>query len=171
MRVLLDTNVLVAAFATRGLCQDVLRLVLAEHSLLVSETILDELERTLTGKLRTPARRAREVVTFVREHGEVLAPASPAPWPQRDPDDRWIVAAALEGAADVLVTGDKDLLEASGGTECRVLTPRGVLGIAAYSFGLIPEAPRSSASRFDKRGEACARVSTPAPTIAEAVRR
>ena len=122
---LLDANVLVAAFATRGLCQDVLRLVLAEHSLLVSETILDELERTLTGKLRTPARRAREVVTFVCEHGEVLAPANPAPWPRSDPDDRWIVAAALEGAADVPVTGDKNLLEASGETEFRVLTPRG----------------------------------------------
>ena len=125
MRVLLDTNVLVAAFATRGLCQDVLRLVLAEHSLLVSETILGELERALTGKLQTPARRAREVVTFVREHGEVLAPANPAPWPRSDPDDRWIVAAALDGAADVLVTGDKDLLEASSRADFRIVAPWG----------------------------------------------
>ena len=121
----MDTNVLVAAFVTRGLCQDVLRLVLAEHSLLASETILDELERTLTVKLRTPARRAREAVTFIREHGEVAAPANPAPWPENDPDDRWIVAAALDGAADVLVTGDKDLLEVSGRANFRILTPRG----------------------------------------------
>ena len=99
---ILDTNVLVAAFVTRGLCQDVLRLVLAEHSLLAGETILDELERTLTVKFRTPARRAREAVTFIREHGEVAAPANPAPWPENDPDDRWIVAAALDGAADVI---------------------------------------------------------------------
>ena len=125
MRVLLDTNVLVAAFATRGLCQDVLRLVLAEHSLLVSETILDELERTLTRKLRTPARQGREAVTFIREHGEVAAPVRPAPWPVNDPDDRWIVAAALDGAADVLVTGDKELLRAGSEATFQVVTPRG----------------------------------------------
>ena len=125
MRVLLDTNVLVAAFVTRGLCQDVLRVVLAEHMLLASETILDELERTLTVKLRTPARRAREVVTFIREQGEVAAPVNPAPWPENEPDDRWIVAAAIDGAADVLVTGDKDLLQVSGEVKFRVVTPRG----------------------------------------------
>ena len=38
MRILLDTNVLVAAFATRGFCFDILQLVLAEHRLLVGET-------------------------------------------------------------------------------------------------------------------------------------
>ena len=121
----MDTNVLVAAFVTRGLCQDVLRVVLAEHSLLVSETILDELERTLADKLRTPAHRVREAITFIREHGEVAAPANPAPWPENDPDDRWIVAAALDASAEVLVTGDRDLLEVSGRANVRIVTPRG----------------------------------------------
>ncbi len=121
----MDTNVLVAAFVTRGLCQDVLRVVLAEHSPLASETILEELERTLKYKLRTPAHRAREVVTFIREQGDVAAPANPAPWPESDPDDRWIVAAALDGAADVLVTGDKDLLQVSGEVKFQIVTPRG----------------------------------------------
>lgn len=54
MKILLDTNVLVAAFATRGFCLDVLQLVLAEHRLLVGETILDELERILFDRLRMP---------------------------------------------------------------------------------------------------------------------
>ena len=122
---LLDTNVLVAAFATRGLCQDVLRVVLAEHSLLASETILDELERTLAGKLRMPHRGVREVVTFIREQGDVAAPVDPAPWPENDPDDRWIVAAAIDGAADVLVTGDKDLLPVNREVRFQIVTPRG----------------------------------------------
>ena len=125
MRVLLDTNVLVAAFATRGICQDVFRTVLAEHRLLVAEAVLQELERVLTDKLRTPARRAREIVTFIREHGELVAPVAPADWPANDPDDRWIVAAALEGSADVLVTGDNDILKADNAAKFRVVTPRG----------------------------------------------
>jgi predicted nucleic acid-binding protein len=47
MRVCLDTNVLVAAVATRGLAADVLRLTLAEHDLLVPEVVLTELRRVL----------------------------------------------------------------------------------------------------------------------------
>ena len=35
MRVFLDTNMLVAAFATRGLCEDVLRTTLSEHELVI----------------------------------------------------------------------------------------------------------------------------------------
>ena len=44
MRVFVDTNVLVAAVATRGLCADVLRAVLASHELVVSQQVLAEVE-------------------------------------------------------------------------------------------------------------------------------
>ena len=125
MRILLDTNVLVAAFATRGLCEDVLQVVFAEHHLLVGETILDELRRILRDKLRMPDGQIEEVVSFVREQSEVVAPSAPAPWPKNDPDDRWVVSAALEGSAELVITGDKDLLSASCGEELRIVTPRG----------------------------------------------
>ena len=42
MRVFFDTNVLVSAFLARGLCADLLRLVLSEHTLLCSEVVLDD---------------------------------------------------------------------------------------------------------------------------------
>jgi hypothetical protein len=41
LRVFLDTNVLVAAFATRGLCADLLRVVLVRHELVVADVVLD----------------------------------------------------------------------------------------------------------------------------------
>ena len=41
-----------AAFATRGLHFDVLRTVLAEHELLLSGTVVEELRRTLVEKIR-----------------------------------------------------------------------------------------------------------------------
>ena len=78
MRILLDTNVLVAAFATRGICRNVLRIAIAEHRLLVSRTTLAELERVLAGKLRTPAHQVREIVTFVGGQAEVVTPTAPA---------------------------------------------------------------------------------------------
>ncbi|MCY3987322.1 MAG: putative toxin-antitoxin system toxin component, PIN family [Gammaproteobacteria bacterium] len=121
---MLDTNVLIAAFVARGVCNDVFRIVLAEHQLLTSPPILGELERVLLDKLRIPADRIDEIVAFVAEHAQLVAPEHPADWPESDPSDRWIVASALAGSADVLISGDKELVDSSRGRSVRVLTPR-----------------------------------------------
>ena len=42
----------------------------------------------------------------------------------RDPDDKWVLASAVVGAADVLVTGDKDLLSSMDAAPLPILTPR-----------------------------------------------
>ena len=47
MKVFFDTNVLIAAFATRGLCSDLFVHVLLEHELIVGEVVLDELREKL----------------------------------------------------------------------------------------------------------------------------
>ena len=124
MRVFLDTNVLVAAFATRGLCADVLREVLVGHELLVGEVVLTELERALTRRLQLPATAVEEILAFLREQEVVPKPGKPAPLPVRDPADRWILASALAGRADVLVTGDRDLLDVAPQSPLRILDPR-----------------------------------------------
>jgi uncharacterized protein len=124
VRVVLDTNVLVAAFATRGLCEDVLRIVLAEHELVVSDFILGELERVLRDKLRIPPARARAVTDFVRQSSLVVDPEGPSNWPERDADDRWIVATAILGDAQVLISGDSDLKNPPAEIPVETLTPR-----------------------------------------------
>ena len=72
---------------------------------------------------RVPSARVGEVITFLREQADVVAPVESAPWPDADPDDRWIVAAALVGSADVLVTGDRDPLDVGRAAGLRVVTP------------------------------------------------
>lgn len=125
MKVLLDTNVLIAAFATRGLCEDVLRTVLAEHDLVLGESILEELERVLVAKLGMPMERARSVAQFLRDRGVVVNPSEPASMPQDDPDDGWILAAAIEGEVDALVTGDRHLLGIADNASATIVSPRG----------------------------------------------
>ena len=41
MKIFLDTNVLVSAYATRGICSDLVRFVLAEHELMTGEVNLE----------------------------------------------------------------------------------------------------------------------------------
>jgi putative PIN family toxin of toxin-antitoxin system len=126
LRVYLDTNVLVAAFATRGLCADVFRLVLAEHELLVSAALIEEVTRALTKKIRVPDQMVREIVAFLRAAGSTVESAPELPTiVVRDPDDLVILGEALSGGADVLVTGDKDLLVLGKVGALRILDPRG----------------------------------------------
>jgi uncharacterized protein len=131
VRVFLDTNVLVAAFATRGLCADLLRAVLAEHELLSSVTVVEELTRTLVEKIRVPKPTVDEIAAFLRASAAFPDTAGgPPPVAVRDPDDAVILSDALALRADVLVTGDRDLLEAGQVPGTRILDPRGFWELA-----------------------------------------
>jgi putative PIN family toxin of toxin-antitoxin system len=125
VRVFLDTNVLVSAFATRGVCADVLRVVLAEHTLVTGEVVLEELGRVLRKRIGLPRQAVKEIDEFLREHEVAPKPAARATLPKRDPDDQWGVASAIQGRADVLVTGDRDLLDIARVTPIRIVDPRG----------------------------------------------
>lgn len=125
MRVFLDTNVLVSAFSTRGLCADVLRYVLAEHELVTGEVNLLELRRVLRDRIRVPAPTIAAIERFLRDQVVVPKPAASLPIPIRDPDDRWVLATAVAAKADVLVTGDADLLDIAREAPLPIVDPRG----------------------------------------------
>lgn len=128
MRVFLDTNVLVAAFATRGLCADLVRHILAEHELLIGEVVLTELRRILVRKLKVPAATIDQIDTLLREQTVVPKPRQPRQPlrhpAMRDPADRWILASAVAAGADVLVTGEADLLTVAAEAPLPILDPR-----------------------------------------------
>jgi putative PIN family toxin of toxin-antitoxin system len=126
VRVFLDTNVLVSAFATRGLCADVLRLVLAEHTLLTAPVVLQEVNRVLIRKFELPRQILDDIGAFLEEHTVRAKPQTPPAIKVRDADDLLVPAAALAAKAEVLVTGDTDLLEIRGRVPDMVITdPRG----------------------------------------------
>jgi uncharacterized protein len=124
VRVCLDTNVLVAAFATRGLCADVLRTVLAEHDLVIGDVILAELRRVLTIKFKVPADRMDSIEAVFAPFPCVPKPAVSGLGSIGDPADRWVFATATAGDADVLVTGDQDLLAVRKESPLLILEPR-----------------------------------------------
>lgn len=125
MRVFLDTNVLVSAFATRGICADLLRIVIAEHVLVVSGTVLHELRRVLDDKFGVPPGTIEEAEEFLRREGDVIAEAAPLGIELCDPDDIPILEEAVAGRVRFLVTGDRDLLAIAGRAPVSVVSPRG----------------------------------------------
>lgn len=124
MRVCLDTNVLIAAFATRGLCADVLRAVLTEHDLIIGEVILAGFGRVLKTKFKVPEDRIASAMAVFSTVEIVPKPARPSELQVRDRADRWVIATALAGQADVLVSGDADLLDVADQAPLPILAPR-----------------------------------------------
>ena len=110
MRVVLDTNVLLAAFAARGLCEALVAACLQSHEIVLSEHILGELAEHLSDKLKMPARQTREIVELLREHADIVEPAELPADICGDPDDVPVLGTAVAGNVEALVTGDAELL-------------------------------------------------------------
>lgn len=126
MRIFLDTNVLVSAFTTRGICADVVTVALAEHELVVGNTVLTELGRVLRRKMKMPRTAIEETEDFIRREATIVSAKPDPTLPEvRDPGDLKVLAEAIAGGADVLVSGDRDLLDVASELPLEVLSPRG----------------------------------------------
>ena len=132
-RVCLDTNVLVAAFVARGLCADLLALVLSDFDLVVPAVVAEELQRVLSNKFKASS-EALAAVEAVLDRCEVIPRTkSPSPVSVRDRDDERVLAAAAKGKADFLVTGDDDLLSVAQDSPVRILSPRAFMTLVRGS--------------------------------------
>jgi putative PIN family toxin of toxin-antitoxin system len=125
MRVFLDTNVLVSAAATRGLCADVFREVLRSHELVVSDALFEELVRGLDKKFGVKPDLIREVVDLLHRDTVFAEPTEGVDIKLKDKDDLVILSAALSGSADLLITGDKELLSLKRVGRLAIVSPRG----------------------------------------------
>ncbi len=124
MKVFLDTNVIVSAVTTRGLCADVFRAVLADHDLMTSTKVLWEVQRILKVKFAVPDELIAEYIELIEEDS-VLAEVGDLPsLAIKDKDDVEIVAAAVAGNANVFVTGDREVQGIKSVQETRIVSPR-----------------------------------------------
>lgn len=143
MRLFIDTNVWISAFASQGICAELLRLLqklasdttaqtnhlVEKLEVCLSRRVLGELERHLP-RFKATAARVGDVLTKLPEQFTVLDAATQLPASVAkfiDPDDRWILADAVAGRCDYFVTGDREVLGLYAVETCRVVTPREVM--------------------------------------------
>jgi len=124
MRVFLDTNVIISASATRGLCADVFREVLLSHELIVSEFLLAEVSRVLSTKFGANAEIIESVIQILNQDTIFSQPLDSPDVTIRDRDDLLILASALAGRAEVLITGGKELLALGSIQDFEIISPR-----------------------------------------------
>jgi uncharacterized protein len=123
VKLLLDSNVLVAALVARGACADLLEHCVREHEVVTSQPLLDELHDVLTRKFKQRESDARSAVRLFRETFTLVVPEPLEPPVCRDRDDDVVLATALAAACDAIITGDRDLLVLDPFRDIRVLAP------------------------------------------------
>ena len=116
MRIFPDANVWVAAFMwEKGVCGKIVQALLEEkqHDLIVGEWVLEEAKDTLHDDFSVPPALTSEFENLLCRGERSFRQETPlalSPYRVEDPDDAVVLASALTAEADVLVTGDKALL-------------------------------------------------------------
>ncbi len=124
MRVFLDANAIVSAFASRGLCADLLEVVLLEHDLVLGRNVVREVSKALRQKLKLPAVRAAEIVEFISDEAVQVVDESAPSDARVDADDALVLGEAIAAHADIFVTGDAALLRLGAIGKLEVVRPR-----------------------------------------------
>lgn len=123
MNLVLDTNVLIAAFIAKGICHTLAERYLRVHSVIASEFILDELREKLTEKFKYSNEDANAVDALLRSRMRMVEPIPLESSVCRDPDDDIVLATALTGKAVCIITGDQDLLTLKKFSEIDIPSP------------------------------------------------
>ena len=123
MRVLLDTNVLIAALITHGTCHELLENVVRNHQLVSSKNILGELADNLRHKFKYTKSEVRDAVVLISERAVLVTPVEVETAIPIDPDDLPVLGTAVAGSCRCLVTGDKELQKLCHVEDISVISP------------------------------------------------
>ena len=135
MKVVLGSNVFISAFASRGLCVEILRICIANHDLILSEHLLHEIQRGFGRKLKMPGEACEQNIRIIRALSRMEIPADVPRDSCRDPKDLPVLGLVSASRADYLVSGDGDLLSLKKYKGCMILSPRSFFPILKEGKG------------------------------------
>jgi putative PIN family toxin of toxin-antitoxin system len=133
VRLVLDTNVVISALLWRGTPYRLLETIRRQESLQLysSSALLEELadvssRPALAKRLTAIGKTALQILTDYLEAIELVEPVD-VPRVARDPDDDHVLACALAANAELIVSGDLDLLALTAHERIPIVTPAAAL--------------------------------------------
>lgn len=123
MKFVLDTNVLIAAFITSGICHEILEHIIRNHKLVLSDFIVNEFKAKLLSKFRYTEKEIDEALNLLLTRAEMVKVSPLQTRISPDPDDDNILATAASGKCDCIISGDKDLVHLSQFQDIRIIRP------------------------------------------------
>ncbi len=123
MKIVLDTNVLIAAFISHGACHELLEHCAIRHEIILSPFIYGEFKEKLNSKFGFTKKDADAAIRLLKTRCISVRPNNLAEPVCKDKDDDNIIATAISGECDCIITGDKDLLILEIAENIRILSP------------------------------------------------
>jgi len=130
IKIVLDTNVIIAAFLARGLSNSVFELCLDKFEIIISEYIIKEISKKLTVKIKIPGEKVKEIIDFLMDSCTIFNYESLEKNICRDKKDDEILALAKGSNSKYVITGDKDLLVLTNFGDIKIINPRQLWEIA-----------------------------------------
>ena len=137
MRVVADTNTVVSALLWRGSPYRLFQAVNDDRiSLYTSRVLLDELEDVLSRRkfvkaIRTTNETLASLIRHYQELAHVVRTRPLVVRVSRDRDDDHVIACALAAKADLIVSGDHDLLDLKAYRGIRIIKAADALRLIA----------------------------------------
>jgi len=124
VKIVLDTNVLIAAFISpSGRSHELLERCATFHVIVCSEFILEELRDKLVNKFKRDSPDVESAIDLLRTRIQLVVPTSLEQPISRDPKDDPILGTAIAGEAEQIITGDKDLLSLESYLGIKIVKP------------------------------------------------
>jgi len=128
--VVFDTNIFISALAIPGSLAEkaILKIIEEKDSLLISTDIIKEVLSVLSSKFGRDREELSHVAVTLSELAELVKPVRRIKILKDEPDNR-ILECAMYGGADVLVTGDKEILRLREYKGVRIISLKEYLGL------------------------------------------
>jgi putative PIN family toxin of toxin-antitoxin system len=130
MKVVLDSNIIVSAFAGRGLCHSLFELCLDRYDIIISEYILSEVYRILHKKMKLSEDKVKIIDKFLKEFCTLSSYNELSDTVCRDKNDNNIIALTYSNSVTYLITGDNDLLTLKKYKSVKIISPRDFWSLA-----------------------------------------
>lgn len=127
MKILFDTNVLISAFMAfkkGSICYDIIDHAIEDHDLCYTAFIIDEFKRVFKEDFHYPESVINEFIAFITKFFTKGDTADSAENICRDPKDNQVLADAVTNDMDIIITGDKDLLELENYKGIKIIAPQ-----------------------------------------------
>jgi putative PIN family toxin of toxin-antitoxin system len=136
VRVVFDTNIFISALIIQGSQAEaaILKILKGTDTLIISREIISEILSVLSAKFSREKEELARVAVNLADLSEMVYPTEKINILRDVPDNR-ILECALSGNADVIVTGDKEMLKLQEYKGTRIITLREYLTVNMNRHG------------------------------------
>ena len=124
MKILFDANVIISGFVSQGYSFDVIKDAASKHEVYCTEYLLKETQKSLSTKFPLSREVINSIISTVKKQFIEGKTANTVEKISRDPKDDQILADAVTNDIDIIITGDKDLLELKNYKGIKIIMPK-----------------------------------------------